>query len=135
MTRFRQNRAIRYFSEYCGLGLSNGPPQHETDAACREHDEGYETLLQMGINPYTSWNVADRQFIETLQELDPSSTWREYTVRTVAEKLFRFKRWILDNGNPNENIEDQSEESLDNLQGKTQWSDAAYEPIYGETKL
>ena len=96
MARRRDNENIgSYFSNYCGVG-GFGLPQHETDQACKEHDEEYGLLqLQHGTTwPYIHWNDADEKFIRTLANIAPQGT-KEFIVKNVAEQLFRKKKQIL----------------------------------------
>lgn len=49
-------------------GLDKGEPVNKADAAALEHDKAYDELLKQGENPYLTYNHADAEFQETLQD-------------------------------------------------------------------
>ena len=90
---FQKAKRVRLFSEYCGLGHSSGPPRHETDNLCRIHDDAYQEMIDRGENPYTTFNEADRAFLEALDKIAPKSG-REAIIGQVAKGVFNFKSAI-----------------------------------------
>lgn len=98
------------FSEYCGLGESHGVPHHVTDHLCRLHDIAYQRILDHGGDPYTNWNPADEAFLKGLASNVPEGI-REKIVAYAADKIFKFKRYML--APPMSDIEsDEEAESL-----------------------
>lgn len=86
---------VRILSEYCGLGHSEGPPHHATDALCMRHDEGYQRMLDEGYDPYHNWNYYDQEFLEGLERVIPGGL-RESTLQRICNGVFRFKRWVAE---------------------------------------
>lgn len=44
--------------------LDNGEPTNKSDRAARKHDWKYKDIQDKGLNPYTSYNKADEEFIK-----------------------------------------------------------------------
>lgn len=84
-----------WLSNYCGPGGS-GSTQHETDKACKEHDEEYSVLEELGDDPYWKHNYADDQLIDRLRNIRKKGipTMKEHLINAMADDYFTYKKKI-----------------------------------------
>ena len=61
-------------SNYIGPGnsLDAGRPTSQADAVAREHDYQYDYLQKQGVDPYFTWNEADRKAVRKVKTTSPS---------------------------------------------------------------
>lgn len=75
LRRWRQDGAIVYpGSRYIGPGnkLDEGHPRFHNDHLAYVHDHQYDELEKKGVNPYFTWNEADREMLSKTQFNTPS---------------------------------------------------------------
>jgi hypothetical protein len=87
---------VGVFSEYCGpdIGIwkGTGIPRDEIDKLCKKHDREYEFYLLEGYDPYTSWNMADENFLKGVKQI----WYVNPAVAAGAITWFEFKRaWSI----------------------------------------
>jgi hypothetical protein len=68
-----------------GNSLENGPPTSADDAIAREHDYGYQKLLDEGENPYWNFNEADEKAL---------ANWGNSFGGLVAKGVFTAKKHL-----------------------------------------
>lgn len=100
--RFRKSKKIPFLVprglvppgyKYLGPGnsLNIGKATNPTDRAAELHDVGYQQLLANGKRPYTTYNIADEEFLKRIKlEGDYGAT--------IARSLFNLKRKAADFG-------------------------------------
>ncbi len=77
-------------SNYCGPG-GTGAVQHETDAACKKHDEAYAEISRKGGSEFTKYNNSDENLLQELYGTKPQ-TFREALIRDTAIRYFEIKK-------------------------------------------
>lgn len=68
-----------------GNPVDDYPPVNPTDAAAKQHDIEYGKLQEQGINPYTTYNDADEDFINKISK-------ESGIVPNIASGVFKAKR-------------------------------------------